>query len=43
MRTFIHCVILSLAALLSAGPALAQTAEDEAAVRAVIADWYARV
>jgi hypothetical protein len=43
MRTFIHRVILSLAALLSAGPALAEDAEDAAAVRAVIADWYARV
>ena len=43
MRTVIHRLILSLAALLSAGPALAEDAEDAAAVRAVIADWYARV
>lgn len=43
MRAFILPAILWLAALMSAAPALAQTAEDEAAVRAVIADWYARV
>lgn len=36
-------IILILAALFAALPSFAQASEDEAKVRAVIADWYARV
>jgi hypothetical protein len=43
MRQFMIHALLALAALMSGAPAHAQATEDEAAVRAVIADWYARV
>lgn len=43
MGAFILPAILALAALGATAPASAQSPEDEAAVGAVIADWYARV
>ena len=43
MRFAVSIGLAFFAALTSAMPAFAQTAEDEAKVRAVIADWYQRV
>jgi hypothetical protein len=43
MRTAILSAVLSLATLPCMAPAHAQTPEDEAAVKDVIADWYRRV
>lgn len=43
MRTLLLHAVLALAVLCQATPVLAQTPEDEAAVKAVIADWYVRV
>lgn len=43
MRTLFRHALFALALLSQGAPALAQTPEDEAAVKAVIGDWYARV
>jgi hypothetical protein len=43
MRFFVSIVLILFAALPCALPAVAYSASDEAAVRAVIAEWYRRV